>query len=307
MHPGEPASVAPDAIDVTTRQPRRMPLALATVGLIAVVLAVVASLFAIKLTSQRSGTGPPVTPPAPGSVVSATTTVPAGVLAAVGAPGPPVVTAPVPLDHTTALRSHGLPLLVYVGAEYCPFCAAERWALVEALSHFGTFSDLGSTSSAVQLVFPEVPSFSFRGATFRSRLLRFDATETYSSSASVSSAFVPLQQVPTQQDRLMRRLDVPPLAPTSGTLPFVDIAGRSTIIGSQFTPAILVGLSMGTIAGDLSDPTSPVAAAIDGAANDITAAICSVTGQQPSTICQSSAVQAGSQQIAAQARHLDNP
>src|SRR6266568_183753 len=40
------------------------------------------------------------------------------------------------------LTASGKPEIVYVGAEYCPFCAAERWALSVALSRFGSFSGL---------------------------------------------------------------------------------------------------------------------------------------------------------------------
>ena len=41
----------------------------------------------------------------------------------------------------TALTEAGLPEMLYMGAEYCPFCAAERWAMVMALSKFGTSRD----------------------------------------------------------------------------------------------------------------------------------------------------------------------
>src|SRR5438876_6623085 len=37
---------------------------------------------------------------------------------------------------------HGKPVVLYVGAQYCPFCAAERWALVLALSRFGHWAGL---------------------------------------------------------------------------------------------------------------------------------------------------------------------
>ena len=36
----------------------------------------------------------------------------------------------------TPLTSDGKPELLYLGAEYCPFCAAQRWAMVNALSRF---------------------------------------------------------------------------------------------------------------------------------------------------------------------------
>ena len=40
------------------------------------------------------------------------------------------------------LTSGGKPEMLYIGAEYCPYCAAERWAMIVALSRFGTFSGL---------------------------------------------------------------------------------------------------------------------------------------------------------------------
>src|SRR5438270_1263439 len=36
------------------------------------------------------------------------------------------------------LRQGRKPVFLFVGAQYCPFCAAERWAVVKALSRFGT-------------------------------------------------------------------------------------------------------------------------------------------------------------------------
>lgn len=65
----------------------------------------------------------------------------------VSSPATPV-TPPVQITGQPALASHGRPELVYVGAEYCPFCAAERWPLAVALGRFGTFSRLGLTDSA---------------------------------------------------------------------------------------------------------------------------------------------------------------
>ncbi len=35
-----------------------------------------------------------------------------------------------------------------MGAEYCPFCAAQRWAMVNAFSRFGTFTGLTTTHSS---------------------------------------------------------------------------------------------------------------------------------------------------------------
>jgi hypothetical protein len=60
----------------------------------------------------------------------------------------------------------GKPLVVYIGAEYCPFCAAQRWPLVVALSRFGTFSGLSVTRSASEDVFPDTATLSFHSASY---------------------------------------------------------------------------------------------------------------------------------------------
>jgi hypothetical protein len=56
---------------------------------------------------------------------------------------------------------------------------------------------------------------------------------------------------------------------------------------------------MNTIARDLSDPSSVVAEAIDGTANQITAGICAITGNQPSSVCDSAAIAAIAKKLGA--------
>ena len=73
---------------------------------------------------------------------------------------------------------HGKPELLYIGAEYCPFCAAQRWAMVAALSRFGTFSNLSLTHSASADVYPDTPTFSFYQSTYSSKYLTFTSVET---------------------------------------------------------------------------------------------------------------------------------
>ena len=40
------------------------------------------------------------------------------------------------------LTLNGKPEILYIGADYCPYCAVERWALAVALSKFGTLSGM---------------------------------------------------------------------------------------------------------------------------------------------------------------------
>jgi hypothetical protein len=101
-------------------------------------------------------------------------------------------------------------------------------------------------------------------------------------------------QAPTAaQSALMAKYD------TQGSIPFLDIANRYVITGSSFSPQLLQGLSRSQIAADLSNPDSAVAQAIDGTANDITAAIASVTGNQPSAVGSSATIAAIAQKLGA--------
>jgi len=69
------------------------------------------------------------------------------------------------------------PAIVFVSEESCPFCAAERWALTVALSHFGTWSQLGITDSSATDVYPNTATLSFRAARYRSAELALSTTE----------------------------------------------------------------------------------------------------------------------------------
>jgi hypothetical protein len=60
---------------------------------------------------------------------------------------------------------------------------------------------------------------------------------------------------------------------------------------------MLAGLSHSDIASNLNDPTNSVTQSIVGTANYISATICASTKQQPSTVCQSSGVQAATKAL----------
>ncbi len=59
------------------------------------------------------------------------------------------------------LTADGKPELLYMGGEYCPFCAAERWAIAAAVSRFGTLSGLHFIHSSPTDVYPSTPTLSF--------------------------------------------------------------------------------------------------------------------------------------------------
>jgi hypothetical protein len=206
------------------------------------------------------------------------TTVPAGVLdranpARVATPlrqvpgaGPPLVV-------------DGKPAIVFVSEESCPFCAAERWSLAVALSHFGTWNHLGVTTSAATDIFPDTATLSFRTARYQSTQLTLRTTEL------TDNAGHQLQTLSALGRQLIGRYDVPPYvnsADQSGAVPFLDIGNRYVLAGAQYDPQVLAGLSAAQIAAQLRNPSSPVAQAIDGSAKVIITAINQVLHDQAS-------------------------
>ena len=100
---------------------------------------------------------------APSALVAAISSVPRSLVDSVGANGERSVLT-VTKDQPP-LAAGGKLRLVYVGAEYCPWCALMRWPLVMALSRFGTFSGLKVTSSAAND--GDIPTLSFSEPTSR--------------------------------------------------------------------------------------------------------------------------------------------
>ena len=85
----------------------------------------------------------------------ATGSVPAGSVASASIPAgsqPPSDAASAALGQVRRqsgepLVDGGKPLVFFMGAEWCPFCASERWALVAATSRFGKWTGLGELQS----------------------------------------------------------------------------------------------------------------------------------------------------------------
>lgn len=226
------------------------------------------------------------------------THVPASILASVGTPStiePPQRT----MERRSLLRAaDGEPRIVYVGAEFCPFCAAERWPLVVALSRFGTFTGLRATHSSAVDAYPNTPTLSFYGSTYVSRYVSFSSVETTTNQVDGRS-YKPLQKPTAEESRLMQTYDVPPYTTTPGTIPFIDFANRFLQEGASYDPRLLAGQSQGDIANELSQPSNAIAQSIDGTANLLTATICNLTGGQPSRVCSMNEVKAATERFAA--------
>jgi hypothetical protein len=241
---------------------------LVAIGAVTAVVAVVVALVAVKLTSAPARLVATESA-ASSAIVRQVTTVPAAVLT--GTSSAQVIT---PLQAVQGsgppLTIGGKPVIVFVSEESCPFCAAERWSVAVALSHFGTWSHLGSTTSSATDVYPSTATLSFRTAVYRSTELTLRTTEL------TDNAGHPLQAQTALDTRVIGAFDVPPYvnsADQSGAVPFLDIANRYILAGAQYSPQVLAGLSAAQIAGQLANPSSQVAQAIDGSARVIVAAI----------------------------------
>jgi hypothetical protein len=230
------------------------------------------------------------TPATPGNsdtakVIDAVTTVPAAVLDSVGAGegiAPPAAIA----AGAPALTSGGKPEVLYIGAEYCPFCAAERWPTVIALSRFGTFSGLGLTTSSATDVFPSTPTLTFHGSTYSSDVISFTSVETETNQLAASGlGYEPLETLTAEQQQLLQTFDVAPYTSQAGSIPFTLIGNRFVISGSSYPPDVLQGKTWQQIASALSDPSSPIAKQVLAAANMLTAAICELADGQPTNVC----------------------
>ncbi|HEX4219182.1 MAG TPA: DUF929 family protein [Acidimicrobiales bacterium] len=288
-------------------RPRGPSGALLAWGAVAVVIVVVVVLVVVKVTSggPASAAYTPVTP-APSSVVSKVTSIPDSVYNQVGVTSSIQVSPPIPLSNQPVLMFDGKPGVLYVGAEYCPYCAAERWALIASLSRFGTFSNLKVTASSQTDVDPSTHTFSFEGSTYTSPYLTFQAVEQVSNIPNGQGYYKPLDRITKAQQDILNKYEQPPLDPnaTAGQFgyPFVDIGNQAIVTGPSYNPGVLAGLTQSEIANGLSDPSNPVTQAIVTTSNYITAAICTSTKNVPASVCQSPGVQAAATALAAAAK-----
>jgi hypothetical protein len=202
------------------------------------------------------------------------------------------VTLPRRIDGQPELTDGGKPLVLYVGAEYCPFCASQRWPLVIALNRFGSFSGLTASHSASDDVYPDTATVSFHGSTYTSEFLAFQGVEL-NTNERVGRGYEPLDELTGEQELVFSTYNAPPYAQAAGSIPFLDLGNRYLQTGTSISPELMVGLSHDEIALELADnPTGPVAQAVLGSANAFTAALCVLTDGQPGDVCTSAAATA---------------
>jgi Domain of unknown function (DUF929) len=193
------------------------------------------------------------------------------------------------------LTSGGKPEVLYMGGEFCPYCAADRWALAAALSRFGTFTGLTLIHSSPTDVYPSTPTLSFYKSSYSSKYVSFTPVEWYGEADDPSTPFqhVYLEHPTSEETAIFNKY-------ANGSFPFIDI-GNKYLAGTEYVPSALQGMSWSAVAAAMRTPSSAVARDIDGAANMITAAICKLTNGQPGNVCSSAGVTAAAGSLQSQA------
>ena len=183
------------------------------------------------------------------------------------------------LGNRSMLTSDSKPEILYMGAEYCPYCAAERWAMVIALSRFGSFSNLHFMTSSASDYSPSTPTFTFYNSTYTSPYITFVGVEQTTNKLG-PTGYVHLQQ-PTSGEFALQNEYNP-----NGSMPFILFANRSIDMGAMFDPySVLYGKNWTTIAQEMYNTSSAQSQSIIGSADLLTEQICSADNDTPSSVC----------------------
>jgi hypothetical protein len=255
---------------------RRLWIVLAPIG---VALLAVTTLVAVKLAAGNTPHEGRQATAANAAVIAEVTGVPAAAFDAVDVGKPYAL--PNRID-APPLTAGGKPRVLYIGAEYCPYCATERWAVIVALSRFGSWHGLRYAFSAADDVYPNTATFTFHGASYTSDYLSFTGVETETNMRQ------PLDTLAGADREIFQKYG-------TGGIPFVDLGGRHVIVGATYDPTLIVGHTQAQIAAALHRSDSKIGAGVLGAANVITASICESTGGQPTAVCTSPGVTAAAE------------
>ncbi len=212
--------------------------------------------------------------PLPASLISMLA-VPQNISSAVGSG----LGKPLTKINGSAMAVNGKPGVLYIGAEYCPYCASERWPLIIALMRFGSFSGLEYMTSSSSDYSPNTPTFTFLHSTYTSSYISFVSVETLNNKF-VNGSYGALQTLNSSEASINSQYN------PQGYIPFIDFGNAAVSIGATYDPlAVLGGRSWNSIADNLYNTSSLQSESIIGQANIFTAEICSIDNNTPANVC----------------------
>lgn len=183
------------------------------------------------------------------------------------------------------LMINGKPAVIYVGADYCPYCALTRWGLIIALMRFGNFTGLRYMTSSPSDFSASTPTFTFSNATYTSSYITFQGVELYRNKM-VNGTYPPLQSANATVNSIVGKYN------SKGGIPFMDFANMTVQEGANYVdPTILDNKNWTFITGKLYNTSSAESRAIVGAANLLTAQICEIDNNTPASVCSQGYIQ----------------
>ncbi len=176
--------------------------------------------------------------------------------------------------------------LLYMGADFCPYCAGQRWALVLTLVRFGKLSGLEYMLSSSTDAYPNTPTFSFQHAKYTSKYLDFIPVETADRNGKA------LMKATKAQSDIFNKFDAPPYTQFYGGIPFIYLDGQYVLATPMLLPGDLTGQDWQAAAAALGNPESTQFQKVIPQVNALTAAICRLDGGNPDEVCSASGVTA---------------
>lgn len=190
----------------------------------------------------------------------------------------------------TPFVASGKPVLVFVGADYCLYCAVQRWALIMALDRFGNFSNLSYMTSSI--ADGDYSTFTFTRSHYQSDYLSFQSYELDDRSGATIATLPANYTAAFQQ--------------YGSAFPFINFANRYIISGAILDPGILGSKNWTEIntSIQIADNTGGL---IKQAANLFTAVICKTTGDKPTAVCSQSSISTVSSSLVSYSSQTQNP
>jgi hypothetical protein len=174
-------------------------------------------------------------------------------------------------------RHEGKLFVFFMGAEYDPYSAAERWAVVRGLQKFGQWNGLKQTMSAARdEPFLNLPTYDFTEATYTSAHIEFVARELK------DREFKPLQKLLKTEEKLVHKYN------PDKQIPFLLVGGQFMQIGAGFSPKIFIGHTFRQTETELKKIESEIRKTIDAEGNIIASLLCA--SGLPQELCKETAV-----------------
>ena len=200
----------------------------------------------------------------------------ASVSTSYGTPGQNYLTRVKTLTGLPTFTKGGNPILVYVGAEFCPYCAVQRYSMIMALMRFGNFTGLEYMTSAFSD--GDYSTFTFRNATYTSSYVVFESFEIYDRNDN------PLATLPANYTSSFQQYG-------GSAFPFLNFADQYYISGAILDPSVLGSLNQSQVISSIMTGNT-LGSEIKQAANVITAVICETTGNKPASVCDNPSITA---------------